>query len=129
MPKTSNLVKQDATFIEMNMGKSALIKAMRVYGLNASKVIKPIVEALEATKVISAVSSGDANGATTDFIDVPDHATRLRAAQVAIELLGLKKDNPTKQKDISKVIHKSLKAGDEVELQRIIFNKDNSSRE
>lgn len=123
MPGSNTLIKRDSDFISYNMHKVALIRAMRLHGLTATKVIKPIVEALSASKVISAVNSGDANGATTDFIDVPDHATRLRAAALAIQLLELTKDTKEQQNKTNKLIKESIKKGDEVELQRIVFNK------
>jgi len=120
MPASKTLIRRDAVFISENMNKLALVKAMRLHGLTATKVIKPIVEALEANKSVVMGKDEDA------FVDIqPDHSTRLRAAQLAIELLGLKKDLEFAQppnKD-NKALTKALQNADEVELQRIIFNK------
>lgn len=124
MADSTTLIRRDKDFISGNMHKKALIRAMRKHGLTASKVIKPIVEALSASKVISAVNSGDANGATTDFIDVPDYGTRLRAAALALQLLELTKDTPKDTKSLVKTVNNALAKGDEVELQRIVFNRD-----
>lgn len=108
-------------FIEDNMGKKALVRAMRKHGLTATKVIKPIVEALTASKVI--VHNGD-NPDDSWTEEVPDHAVQLRAAQVAIGLLQLTKDSGIEEDSkASKMVDKALKNGDEVELQRILFNK------
>lgn len=52
-----------------------------------SKLSKVIDEGLEATRVISAVNTGkEANGATTDFVDVPDHAVRHKFTETALKL-------------------------------------------
>lgn len=130
MPSSKTLIRRDTAFISNNMHKKSLIKAMRLHGLTATKVIKPIVEALTATKtVVRGAGSNDA------FIDVePDHATRLRAVAMAIDLLQLTKDitpddtgagsNPIEQ--ANKVITDAIQAGDEVELQRVLFNKKSS---
>ena len=46
-------------------------------------------EGLEATRVISAIANGkQASGATTDFIEVPDHATRHKYLETAYKVKG-----------------------------------------
>lgn len=58
-----------------------------------------IEEGLQATRVISAVNtSKQANGGTTDFIDVPDHAVRHKFAETALKL---KNKFPAEKKDIT----------------------------
>lgn len=111
------------------MTPEALIKAMRVHGLTATKAIKPIAEALNAEKIVvrkRTVHMENGDTQEEEFLDSePDHNTRLKAAQIAIELMGLKKGNklPEKRENESKDIWKALKGKDEVELQRAVFRK------
>lgn len=64
-----------------------------------SKISKVIDEGLQATRVISAVNTGkEASGATTDFVDVPDHAVRHKFAETALKL---KNKFPAEKKEIS----------------------------
>lgn len=49
------------------------------YGLTHEKYFEMIKEGLDATKAVSAISVGkDAGSRDVDFIDVPDHQTRLK---------------------------------------------------
>lgn len=51
------------------------------------KVLQAHQAGLEATKVVSAIIVGkDANSKTTDFIDVPDHPTRMKAVELAYKV-------------------------------------------
>ena len=119
MPSSSTLIRRDKVFISDNMNKVALIKALRKHGLTATKVIKPIVEALEATRTV-VVGSGEEAFADNQ----PDHATRMRAAQLGIELLGLKNNKEVLDSDEpSKLFLDALKTNDEIKLQQIVFNK------
>lgn len=122
MPTSKGLIKRDSTYISLNMTPNALVKAMRVHGLTATKVIKPIAEALEAKKLI--VHNGD-NPSDSWTEEIIDHHTRLKAAQIAIELLGLKKI-----KDLPKIDRKEmeqiLKSSDEVELHKAVFRRNDT---
>lgn len=123
MPKTSTLVKRNTQYIKLNMTPEALVKGMQKHGLTAEKVLKPIAEALNANKMVI-VGSGD-----EAFVDVqPDHSIRLKAASMAIELLGFKKTNNAifHAKEDNQAITKALKGMDEVELQRAVFRKGES---
>ena len=119
MPTSKGLIKRDTTYISLNMTREALIKAMRVHGLTATKVIKPIADALEATRL------KEVEG---DFFDtgLPDHTIRLKATAMAIELLGLKnpKTPPQNKDNNNEELNKALRNMDEVELQRAVFRKD-----
>lgn len=115
-----HLIERDKTYISLNMTQESLIKGMRRQGLNIDKVIKSIVVALEATKY------KELEG---DFYDtgLPDHATRLKAAGMAIDLMHLKQAKPLDQNDkntLQKSIKKKIDSSDEVELQRILFKKN-----
>jgi len=109
--------------------RNAILVTAEDLGITFEKAVKPIIEALEANKVISAVSAGDANGSTMDFVDVPDHSTRLKAASMALDLLGMKHgrkpDDKAKPEDLGRV----LQSGDEIELQRAVFRKGDNSNE
>jgi hypothetical protein len=53
------------------------------------KLVKANAEALEANKIISArVTSKEADVDTDDFIEVPDHPTRLKAVELGYKLKG-----------------------------------------
>jgi hypothetical protein len=122
MPLTKGLIKRDSTYISLNMTPEALIKAMRVHGLTATKVIKPIADALEAKKLI--IHNGDnPDGGWTE--EIIDHQTRLKAATMAIELLGLKRPQKALEglKIDDKDMKKMFKDSDTVELQRAVFSK------
>lgn len=107
--------------------RRALFLTLEDFGINLEAALKPIQDALTANKVISAVSAGDANGATTDFIDVPDHPTRLKAAGMTLDLLGMKHGaKPTSLPEtpqMSPELLAAMKSGNEVELQRAVWRK------
>lgn len=121
MPSSKTLIRRDTAFISENMNKNALIKALRKHGLTATKAIKPIVEALNASKVI--IHNGD-NPDDSWTEEVPDHAIRLRASQLAIELLGLKnaKPEPSQPKTNGALLN-AINESDEIKMQQIVFNK------
>lgn len=47
-----------------------------------------ISEGLDANRVISAISGKQANGATSDFIEVPDHAVRHKFVETSLKIKG-----------------------------------------
>lgn len=52
-----------------------------------SKISQVLQEGLEANRVISAINTGkEASGATTDFIEVPDHAIRHKFLETAAKM-------------------------------------------
>ena len=62
-------------------------------------------DALDATKVVSArVTGRDADSGTDDFIDVPDHPTRLRAVELGYRVKGKLKDSPEINLNQTKVL-------------------------
>jgi len=63
------------------------------YNLNHERYLNMIDEGLEATKPISALISGkDAGSKDMDFIDVPDHQTRLKYHDKLGKLIGVESD-------------------------------------
>lgn len=77
-------------------------------GLDVEKLVDTVNGAMEANKVISAqvivkkdnpTSQTDgelppADSKTNDFIEVPDHPTRLKAVEIAERWLGMKQETP-----------------------------------
>lgn len=54
-----------------------------------SKLVKVVDEGLGAMRVISAMNTGkQASGATSDFIEVPDHAVRHKFVETALKMKG-----------------------------------------
>lgn len=80
--------------------KSAMAKALDKVGCTEKKIAQTVLEALDATKVISAniVRKGataserdgmkDADENTKDFVDVPDFQARIKAAELAGKFRG-----------------------------------------
>jgi hypothetical protein len=75
--------------------KSAMARALERVGCTEDKIAQTVLEALDATKVISAnvvAPNGegmkDAHSMTKDFIDVPDYAVRCKAAELAGKFRG-----------------------------------------
>jgi len=60
--------------------------------LSDEKLFKAHEDALEANKVISAHSAKEATAETDDFIEVPDHAIRLKAAELGYKVKGKLRD-------------------------------------
>lgn len=80
-------------------------------GITRSKALKPISEALEANKVASIAG---------DFYqtEIPDYPIRLKAADMALKLLGQKdEDKPLEFSDID------MSEMNEVELSQAVFRK------
>lgn len=71
----------------MKLTKSrAWEKLLDEYAPDETLTIK-LSEGLSATRVISAIQTGkQASGATTDFIEVPDHAVRHKYLETALKL-------------------------------------------
>lgn len=79
-----------------------LWKLLDRQGLTDRKLLSPVREALKANRVISArviiksddpsVKLEEATSRTDDFIEVPDHPTRLKAAELGLKLRGYLKD-------------------------------------
>lgn len=53
------------------------------------KLVQVINDGLDANRVISAINTGkQATGATSDFIEVPDHAVRHKFVETALKIRG-----------------------------------------
>jgi hypothetical protein len=118
-------VKQTGRPFKPKTADQELARQLRLQKVSIERVVKTFVDAINATKVITSHTEPD--------YEVPDHPTRLRAATLLIDLMGLKKVVSTKlvvkKKLISnddqtvKDISKALKSGDTVELSKTVFNK------
>jgi len=76
--------------------KDVVRPMMEMKGLTLGRIIDVVNDGTDANKVISAMvvnKKGDgmkqANSMTKDFIEVPDHPTRLKAAEIAAKWLGI----------------------------------------
>lgn len=103
--------------------QEALFFTLEDLGITFQKAVKPITEALEATRV---VIIGNGEEAMADV--QPDHNVRLKASSMALDLLGLKHghsvSSPHSIPDtMTPELQAAMKSGDEVELQRAIFRK------
>lgn len=85
--------------------------AIRESGLTWKSIIEPIKDGLQATKYASVAG---------DFFDtqLPDHAIRLKASDMASKLLG---DEPNQVKDYD--LENLDKDINEIELSKIVFKK------
>ena len=83
--------------------KNPTILFLEAQGLSLGEVVETVKEATKANKVISAMvvnkkgdGMKDANSMTKDFIEIPDHPTRLKAAEMAAKWLGVDKQPATR---------------------------------
>jgi len=84
---------------------------MRKY-LPDRKLCKVVKQGLDANRIISAMNTGkQASGATSDFIEVPDHAVRHKFVETALKMKGKlieKTDLTTNGKDLETVLVKFI---------------------
>jgi len=104
--------------------REALFVTLEDLGITFQKAVKPISEALQATKLI--VHGKDSEEGWTE--EVPDYTNRLKASSMSLDLLGLKHghsvNTPSAVPDkMTPELQAAMKSGDEVELQRAIFRK------
>jgi len=66
---------------------------MEEVGITDLKLAEVLNSGLNATRVISAVGGKEANGATTDFIEVPDYAVRHKYLETGLKLKGHQQEN------------------------------------
>jgi len=63
---------------------------METKGISLGKLTEVLSQGLDANRVISAVNTDkQANGASTDFIEVPDHLVRHKYLETASKWLGI----------------------------------------
>lgn len=97
-----------------------LQKILKAQGITLEKAVKPITEALQAEKTGMDKVTGEHYQT-----GLADHPVRLKAADMALTLLGAKQQqaDATPMKPIDNgILREALQSGDEVELQRILFN-------
>jgi len=66
---------------------------LEIAGVSDEKLAEVLNNGLNATRVISAVGGKEANGATTDFIEVPDYAVRHKYLETGLKLKGHQQEN------------------------------------
>lgn len=113
------VVKSPTKVTRTRAVQSELAKVLKKNNITLKRAIKPIDDALKATKP----DIVDKNG---KFIkgDI-DHQTRLRASEMAMKLLQLNQPEtkPKEQRTLQPELAAALARGDVDEIQRIIFNK------
>lgn len=114
-PKSAKSIASELLNSKTNLNvQAALWQLMDKKGLTDTHLLEPIKAGLIADKVISArviVKSDDptvkleaAHSRTDDFIEVPDHPTRLKAAELGFKLKGyLKPEGDTGPKSVTLV--------------------------
>lgn len=79
-----------------NVRKLRIGDLMDAMGLTDQKLMVKLDEGLEAQRSIAAIAGTEANGGTTDFVDVPDYAVRHKYLDTALKLKGkYPKENQT----------------------------------
>lgn len=68
------------------------------------RLAKVLDEGLSANRVISAIGGKQATGATTDFIEVPDHGVRHKFLETGLKLHGKMKDVEPEDSEIKILI-------------------------
>lgn len=106
--------------------QSELAKVLKKHNITLKRAIKPIDDALEATKTV-VIGKGEESFADT----IIDHQTRLRASEMAMKLLQINQPEirPKEQSNLAPELAQALQRGDIDEIQRIIFNKADNSVE
>jgi hypothetical protein len=66
---------------------------LEIAGVSDEKLAEVLNRGLNATRVISAVGGKEANGATTDFIEVPDYAVQHKYLETGLKLKGHQQEN------------------------------------
>lgn len=70
-----------------NLSKLDYQELLEEGGITDSNLLQTLRDGLVAGKVVSAVATGkDASAATTNFIDIPDHAVRHKYLETALKL-------------------------------------------
>jgi phage terminase small subunit len=70
--------------------RQAFISFLDKKGLTDEKIVDKLMELIEAKRQISAnITYGDADEKTTDFIEVPDNQTQIKALELLIKLKSL----------------------------------------
>lgn len=107
-------------------------KELEKLKVTPAKILKVFAEAMEASTTI--VHGKDSNESWVEV--VPDHRTRMVAAQKFADIMGIRpiNDDPGKWKAVTPSdiptlpnnpeVNAALKGSDEVELQRVIFKRD-----
>ena len=70
--------------------RQAFMTLLDKKGLTDEKIVDKLIELIEAKKQISAnITYGDADGKTTDFIEVPDNQTQIKATELLLKVKSL----------------------------------------
>lgn len=95
------------------------LAALKKYNVNWERIIKPISEALDASKMI--VHGSKSEEAWVD--EVPDHMVRLAASRQARELLPKLIEPTDNTADIIGLTEAINTSVDDIELTKVVFKK------
>lgn len=80
-------IRHTYTIFQSPLFKAMFMSLLDKKGLSDQKIVDKLMELLDAKKQISAnITYGDADEKTTDFIEVPDHATQIKALELLAKL-------------------------------------------
>lgn len=117
---SDTIVKNPQRVVKSKSIQFQLQKALKKHKITIDRAIKPISDGLNATRT---VVIGKGEEAMADQVE--DHAVRLKASAMSLKLLGIDKSSDIGQNigNSSPELVNALKNGDEIELQRVVFNK------
>ena len=81
--ETTARIKQGAKLAQVSESIQAICERL---GLSDEAIVSTLASGLVAQKCISAI--GEADGKSTDFVEVPDWSNRLKAADMALKVKG-----------------------------------------
>lgn len=123
-----HLTKKSAAMVGSRLAKRQSVqqlidKALKKHDITILKAIGPIADALQATKIVTSHTEPD--------YEIIDHPVRLKASSMALDLLGAKKTKDQPQTPPASLnneeLSQALKTNDAVELQRILFKKQDTN--
>lgn len=76
------------SFLNRPLVRSAITDALERLGVTYERMVQPVADALEATKFVPAGSRETLDGTKSEYVEIPDHPTRLAAHDRAIALVG-----------------------------------------
>lgn len=79
--------KNAYSYLQRPLVKSALTDALERVGVTYERMIQPVADALNATKLV-AKGRETLDGKVTEYVEVEDHAIRLAAHDRAVALVG-----------------------------------------
>lgn len=120
---TERTVRNNKAVFKGSSVKSVQSKLLKKYNLTLDRAYSILNEAAQAKKVIKTEAG--------DYEAVPDHTMRVKAADRIIAIIDTRdqKGNDDNLHASTPSLTNAIKSGDEIELQRIVFNKTSDESE